>query len=62
MPRLIVSPEKPAVVYGDGRIITSADPEYDRAVWEAEHENYGRLIFNKYELALLDPTLPVMEV
>jgi len=62
MPKLIVSPEEPAVVYNDGRIITSLDEGYDRAIWEAEHENYGRLILNKYELALIDPTVIAHEV
>lgn len=56
MPRLIVSPEEPAVVYGDGRVITSLDEGYDEAIYNAEHSNYGRLVFSKYDI----PTNPVL--
>jgi hypothetical protein len=62
MPKLIVSPEEPAVVYNDGRIITSLDEGYDEAVFDAENWNYGRLVFNKYDLALIDPTVIANEV
>jgi len=56
MPRLIVSPEEPAVVYGDGRVITSMDEGYDEAVFDAENWNYGKLVFSKWEI----PTNPIL--
>ncbi len=61
MPRLIVSPEEPAVVYGDGRVITSLDEGYDEAVFNAQNCNYGRLVFSKWDV-LTDPILLDIDV